>query len=306
MQHGNETKRRWYSFPGLPVKNPDVLAVLADCGEADDGCSAVVDGRKIAVAEIQEWRDVFCRLDRDFGRWCREAALCPDLDEMASYFGVAAPALDFAKQELRWPEAFAAQARTGDGEAGPLDTIESALDFEESAGLAHLVNPRLLPRRDTLRDMVGGFDAFYMVSSPGRHSSTSEKEREHDREVAAFQELAALFASDECEREREAILDDMKEAAVRSYIAGRYDPDAVFEQHCARLRRWACMSMDIDPGETLNRIVARLALTTMCANEYLLVSSIAKLVARREPDPQPLDRARLDKLRAGTSSLPKM
>lgn len=306
MQHENEAKKRWYSFPGLLVKNPDVLAVLADCEQADDGCSAIVDGRKIAVAEIQDWRDIFCRLDREFGRWCREAALCPDLEEMASYFGVAAPALDFSMQRLRWPEIFAAQAHAGEDNPAPLDVIEAALDFEESAGLAHLVNPRLLPRRDALRDMVGGFDAFYMVSNPGRHSSTSDAQREHDREVAAFQELDALFASSECEREREAILDDMKEAAVRSYIAGRYDPDAVFEQHCARLRRWACMSMDIDPGDTLNRIVARLALTTMCANEYLLVSSIAKLVARREPDPQPLDRARLEKLRAGTSSLPKM
>ncbi len=306
MQHANAAQKRWYSFPGLPVKNPDVLAVLEGCEDADDGCSAIVDGKKFALTDIQYWKEMHGRLDRDFGRWCREAALCPDLEEMNSYFGCAACALDFRKQKILWPELFAAQAAAGPCEPQPIDVIESILLFEEDSGLAHLVNPRLLPRRDKLRDMVGGFDAFYMVASTGRHSASSPQERAHDEEVATFQGLNELWGSKDHEREREAILDDMKEAAVESYVAGRYDPDLVFEKHCARLRRWACAAGGLEPGEELGRIAARLALLSMCQNEYLLVSSIAKLVARREPDPQPLDRSRLEKLRAGTTSLPKM
>lgn len=306
MPHSNTANKSWYSFPGLPVKNPDVLAVLEDCESADDGCSAVYEGRKFTVAEIQSWREDFCSLDRAFGRWCREAALCPNIEEMNDYFGSAAPLLDFRKQELVWPEAFKGQAKAEPGADAPLDIVDSALSFEEDSSLAHLVNPRLLPRRDKLRDAVGGFDAFNMISKVGRHSSPSEEELAHDREVAAFQELNSIWSSEDLAREREAVLDDMKDEAVKSYIAGRYDADAVFEAHCARLRRWACMAAGIEPGEELNRIAARLALVTMCTNEYELVSAIGKLVARREPDPQPLDRARLEKLRAGTSSLPKM
>jgi hypothetical protein len=302
---------RWYSFEGVPVHTPEVLAALDGCKPAEGGLAIDLEGHIVEVIEVQEWRSRFNSLASRFSIWCRSAALCPSVPEMRAYFGWTSRAMSFSGQELIWPECFDMQREAIAAENGRdvFDEIEQQLAFEDQSGLAQLLNPALFPPRDYLLAQLGGFDAFERhVPSPfGRHAGLTPDERAHNDEVDAYNAIRERWAEESRTQRGEMMMASAIDEACAAYAKGDFNARAPFDAHADRMGKWAAPLIPEGlPEGAARRIAARLALATLVDKEYELVSAVQQLTAKRRSDPEPLDRSRLERLRAGTTSIPQL
>lgn len=310
-KHAADDTTRWYSFEGVPVNNKDVIAVLDTCKPAEGGLAIDIDGKQVEVMEVQEWRSRFNSLTSRFGIWCREAALCPSVPEMRAYFGDTSRCMSFSGQELIWPETFKMQVESiADGTNSDIfDRIEQQLAFEDQSGLAHLLNPSLLPPRDYILQLLGGFDAFTIITpSPfGRHAGLSPEERGHNDEVCAFGALSEKWGEEMRTQRGELLMKAVIDETCAAFVKGDCNARAPFDEHMKRLANWA--RPYIPPGlpdGAEGRLAAKLALATLVDNEYDLVTAVQGLTTSKRNDPAPFDRNRLEKLKAGTTSIPQV
>lgn len=302
---------RWRSFEGMPVTNPEIIKVLDRCKPAEGGLAINIEDHIVEVVEVQEWRNRFNSLASRFSIWCRSAALCPSIPELRAYFGWTSRAMSFSTQKLIWSECFDMQCEAIASSSGKnvFGEIGQQLAFENQSGLAQLSNPSLFPPRDYLLSLLGGFDAFERhVPSPVEYrDDLTAEEREHNAEVDIYNSLRERWTEETGTQLGQMMMASALEEICAAYLKGDFSPCAPFDTHTERMAQWAAPLIPEGlPDGAEKRIAVRLALTTLVDKEFELVDAVQQLTATRSHEPVPLDKERLEKLRAGTSTIPLM